>query len=371
MRSRMPSPPTHDRRASAHKRLRSAVQTGFSRRRLNGWIPMIIERTDAAIDDIVASTAPGEVVDLYPVGRALTLEIVTHALFGERLAGRSGEIGELMRNSQDYIAHPTPPHPFPWGRQSRVRADRRAQDAIIDTEIAHHRQHPSGDPANILETLVTAGELTDEEIRDQVVTLIGAGFDTTAASLAWILWCTTVTDSLWDSLGAEADTVLNLADEEGPPADTSSLAALRLADAVVRETLWLHPAGALTPREAAVDIDAGGYHIRAGTMVVWSAHLIGRDPAAWADPLRFDPTRHRDLTPDQAALARTAWLPFGAGAHNCIGFALAQMELTLITARLAQRLTLTPITTTIPEPVGVAVNRPDGDVAMHVTPREL
>ncbi|MDH5236669.1 MAG: cytochrome P450, partial [Acidimicrobiia bacterium] len=282
-----------------HKRLRSAVQAGFSRRRLNGWIPMIIDRSDTAIDDLVASTASGDVVDLYPIGRALTLEIVTHALFGERLAGRSGEIGELMRNSQDYIAHPTPPHPFPWGRQSRVRADRRALDAIIDTEIAYHRNHPSGDPANILETLVTAGELTDEEIRDQVVTLVGAGFDTTAASLAWILWRATVTEGLWDRLGAEADTVLNLPSNDGPPADTSSLAALELADSVMHETLRLHPAGALTPREAAVDIDAGGYHIPAGTMVVWSAHLIGRDPAAWADPLRFDPTRHRDLTPDQ------------------------------------------------------------------------
>jgi cytochrome P450 len=274
-----------------------------------------------------------------------------------------------MRNSQDYIAKPTPPHPFPFGRQGRVRADRRALDAIIDAEISHHRRHRTGDPLNILEALVAGGELSDQEIRDQVVTLVAAGFDTTAASLAWVLWCATVTEGLWADLGAEADTVLGSVRSDGPPADSGSLRALELADGVVRETLRLHPAGALTPREAVVDVDAGGYHIGAGTMIVWSAHLVGRDPAAWPDPCRFDPSRHRDLAPEQAVLAKAAWVPFGGGPRNCIGFALAQMELTLIVARLAQRLTLTPIDTTIPEPVGVAVNRPDGGVPMHVAPR--
>ena len=78
-------------------------------------------------------------------------------------------------------------------------------------------------------------------------------------------------------------------------------------------------------------------------MIAWSPHLAGRDPHYWPDPLRFDPDRHLDPTPEQAAHAKAAWVPFGGGARNCIGFALAQMELTLIVARLAQRLHLAPV----------------------------
>lgn len=352
-----------------HTRLRQAVQAGFSRRRLNHWIPMIVDRTDVAVNDLIERTPSGSVVDLYPMGRALTLEIVTHALFGDRLVERAAEIGELMQNAQDYIAAPTPPHPFPFGAQARVRADRRAMDAIIDTEIAHHRQHLTGDPLNMLEALVVDGSLSDSEIRDQVVTLLAAGFDTTAASLAWMLWCATVAPGVWDQLGIEADDVLATPRADRSPADHETLAHLELADRVMRETLRLHPAGALSPRQAAADIEVGGYLVPKGTMVVWSAHLAGRDPVSWPDPLRFDPDRFRDPTANQRKAADAAWVPFGRGARNCIGFALAQMELTLIVARLAQRLTLTPTSTTVPNPTGVVVNRPDGGTPMQVTSR--
>ena len=91
--------------------------------------------------------------------------------------------------------------------------------------------------------------------------------------------------------------------------------------------------------------------------------------SAWPDPLRFDPDRFVDLDDDQRALADMAWVPFGRGARNCIGFALAQMELTLIVARLAQRLDLTPVSSEIPEPVGMVVNRPVGGAPMHVRSR--
>ncbi len=352
-----------------HKRLRSAVQAGFARRRLDAWIPMIIERTDTAIDELITARNPHTVVDLYPVGRALTLEIVTHALFGGRLATRAGEIGALMQNAQDFVAAPTPPHPFPFGTQARVRADRRAIDAIIDAEIAHHRHHPTGEPLNVLEALVVVGDLSDSEIRDQVVTLIAAGFDTATASLAWMLWCATLTPGLWERLGAEADDVLGRVGREQAPADHDTLTRLDLAGRVMRETLRLHPAGALTPRLAARDIEVGGYSVPKGTMVVWSAYLAGRDATAWPDPLHFDPDRFCDLTPEQRTAADAAWVPFGRGARHCIGFALAQMELTLIIARLAQRLDLTPTTDTVPEPVGMAVNRPAGGVPMHLAPR--
>jgi cytochrome P450 len=103
-----------------------------------------------------------------------------------------------------------------------------------------------------------------------------------------------------------------------------------------------------------------------GALILWSAHLAGRDAAAWPDPLRFDPDRFVGLDDDRRALAEMTWVPFGRGARNCIGFALAQMELTLLVARLAQRLDLSPVPANVPAPAGMVVNRPTGGTPMRV-----
>jgi cytochrome P450 len=352
-----------------HTRRRSSVRAAFSRRRLNGWVPMIVERTDVAVDRLIDDLggAAGE-ADLYRVARGLVLEVVVRSLFGERLEARAAEIGDLFWRPQAYLESPAIrqlPHRFPYTRRARVRQDRRAIDAIIDGEIGFRRAQPSGDPLDVLETLVADGGLTDAEVRDQVVTLIGAGYDTTAATLAWMVWCTSLADGLWGRLREEADAVFPAT---GPP-DGSTLARLDLASRVMRETTRLHPAGAISPRQAARDLTVAGYRVPRGTMILWSAYLAGRDPAAWPAPLTFDPDRFVDPDPGQQALADLAWVPFGRGARNCIGFALAQMELTLIIARLAQRLDIEPIARRLPRPVGMVVNRPEGGAPMRVTPR--
>ena len=355
-----------------HKRRRSSVQRAFSRRRLNGWIQAIVDRTDAAVDRLTASLGGTTgVVDLYPFGRSLVLDIVVRTLFGERMATRADEIGARFQGPQDYLESPALrqiPHPFPGTRRARVRADRLALDAIVDEQIAQRRTDPTGDPLDVLEVLVADGALSDAEIRDQVVTLLGAGYDTTSASLAWMLWCVTLSPGLWARLRAEADDVF------GPPGgtagyDETTLARLELAERTMRETTRLHPAGVISPREAAVDVCVGGYRIPKGTLILWSAHLAGRDPSAWVDPLTFDPDRFVDPPEDRRALADIAWVPFGRGARNCIGFALAQMELTLIIARLAQRLDVQATAAQEPRPVGMVVNRPTGGAPMSVAAR--
>jgi cytochrome P450 len=154
-----------------------------------------------------------------------------------------------------------------------------------------------------------------------------------------------------------------------PPPNESTLTRLELANRVMRETTRLHPAGVVAPREAAVDVTVGGRRIPKGTLILWSAHFAGRDPTAWTDPLRFDPDRFVDVSAEQRALADIAWVPFGRGARNCIGFALAQMELTLIIARLAQRLDIDAGGADKPRPVGMVVNRPAGGAPMSITAR--
>ena len=128
--------------------------------------------------------------------------------------------------------------------------------------------------------------------------------------------------------------------------DHSTLNQLELAERVVRESLRLHPAGVISPREAARDLDIGGHRVARGTLILWSAHLAGRDPDVWDDPLRFSPDRFIDMSDPQREAADAARVPFGGGKRNCIGFALAQMELTLLIARFAQRLGIEPVSYT-------------------------
>ena len=353
-----------------HKRRRRSVQAAFSRRRLNSWIPMVVERTDAAVDRLAAQIGDGtEVIDLYRLGRSLVLEIVVRSLFGDRLVARTTEIGELFQRPQDYLEAPAIkqlPHPFPHTARARVRADRRAIDTILDGEIAHLRSTPSAEPRDVLATLVADRQLDDAEIRDQVATLVGAGYDTTAATLAWMFWCTALTEGLWQRLRTEADAVLGPIDG-GPEPDERTLGRLDLAERTMRETARLHPAGVIGVREAVDDLDLGGHRIPGGTLILWSAHLAGRDDRAWHEPLRFDPDRFLDSP--GAGMADIAWVPFGGGSRNCIGFALAQMELTLIIARLAQRLDIAATAADEPSPVGMVVNRPAGGAPMRVAVR--
>ena len=360
-----------------HKRRRSSVQKAFSRRRLDAWVPVIVSQTDAAMatlrDEIGSDRSVRK--DLYLIGRRLILGIVVRALFGDRLAKRADQIGDLFQRPQDYLEAPAIrqlPHPFPGTNRARVRADRRALDAIIDDEISLLRREGPADPeaatGGVLAALVADATLTDAEIRDQVVTLMGAGYDTTSASLAWMLWRCALPPDTWQALRSEADAVLGPVDSASA-IEASVLPSLDVASRVMRETLRLHPAGVISPREAAVDVEVGGHTIRKGTLILWSAHLAGRDPSAWPDPESFDPDRFVDPDPDQKALADIAWVPFGRGARNCIGFALAQMELTLIIARMAQHVDLTTPATQVPGPVGMVVNRPDGGVPLDVSIR--
>jgi cytochrome P450 len=357
-----------------HQRRRGAVQRAFTRPRLNGWIPMIIERSDAAIDRAIASVDDdlGRPVDLYPVGRELILGVTLHALFGEDLARRVDEFSELFQRAQAFIEAPGVnqlPHPIPFTSRSKVRADRRRIDRIIDEEIAQRRAHPTGDPLDLLEVVATDNTLTDAEIRDQVDTLIGAGYDTTASTFAWLLWCAVLEPGVWPQLRDEADRVLGPLDTPGAQPDGATLVLLNYAHRVVHESLRLHPAGLIGARVAAADVLIGEHIVRKGTLIAWSPHLAGRDPNTWTDPERFNPERYLSLNDEQKAAADRAWIPFGRGPHMCLGFALAQMELVLMIARFAQRLELTPTSSAVPQPVGMVVNRPLGGAAFHVRQR--
>ena len=362
-----------------HDRRRAPAQPAFARRRLNEWIPMILDRTDTAIEQLLTELPgdSGALVDMYPIGRRLILGITLRAFFGDGFAARVDEIGDLYVRPQRFIEAPAVkqlPHPVPFTFRAQVRADRRAIDRIINDEIAGRRRarrsstETPTDAPDVLDAYL-ASELSDAEIRDQVRSLIGAGYDTTAATFAWMMLRAAHTPDVWARLRAEADDVLGTIDQQPASHDGDTLMNLVYAGRVVREALRLHPAGLLGVRAAGVDVRLGDHLIPRGALIAWSPYLAGRDPASWDEPLRFNPDRFAGLTPEQKSLSDQAWVPFGRGPHSCLGFALAQMELTLIVARLSQRLDLTRSTADLPRPLGMIVNRPEGGAHVRVSGR--
>lgn len=359
-----------------HRRRRGSVQSGFARRHLDEWVSMIVRETDRTIDDeMVTRTDEGGsddvdgVIDLFPIERSLVLRMVLNVLFGAGLGARADEIGRLIEPAKEYLEQPVLrqlPHPVPFTRRSRARVARRQLDRLIDGEMARRRAAPASS-TDLLDTLLQASgsdRLSDAEIRDQVVTLIGAGYDTTTSALSWTTLRAASDPDVWQRLRAEADDVLT--GELGP----TTVPRLVYAQAVVREALRLHPAGVFSPRRAVRDVQIGSHTIPEGAMILWSPYLAGRDPAIWDDPLVFRPERHLDPDPVAKAVMDAAWVPFGRGARRCIGFALAQMELTLAISRLAQRVDLILESATIPAPYGMVVNRPAGGVRVRIRTRQ-
>lgn len=265
------------------------------------------------------------------------------------------------------------PHRIPFARRARARAARHAFDRIVDEEIARRRHvaapglhHGDTGTGDLLDVFVhdSTGDITTEEIHDQVNTLIGAGYNTTAATLAWAVQRSLTTPGVWQRLKTEATAAFG----HDPAPSGGTLHELPYAAAVVREALRLHPAGAFAPRQTVTDVPVGPHVIAKNTLVLWSPYLAGRDGDTWPDPLEFRPVRHLDPSPEAAASMDAAWVPFGRGPRRCIGFALAQMELTLILARLAQQLDLHAVRRATPSPHGTVVSRPAGGVIVQIRP---
>jgi cytochrome P450 len=355
-----------------HRRVRGAAQPGFARRRLDNWVPLIIEETDRLIDETLLATAGA--FDLYPHGRTLARRIVVKVLFGDTLGERADELGAVLEPAMQYGIQPALrqlPHRLPYTRRARARDALRAADRIIYEEIDRRRREPpTGDARDVLDTLLAdeGAALSSSEIRDQVITLIAAGYDTTASGLAWTTLRAAATPGVWNTLREEADRVFG----STPAVDIDAVAfrSLPYADAVVREALRLHPPGVFSPRRAMTNLSIDGLDIRKGSMILWSSYISGRLPELWGDPLEFRPDRFIDPTEQQQAAIDTAWMPYGKGPRACIGFALAQMEMTLVVSRLAQRVDVELVARDIPKPVGMIVNRPEGGVVARVAARE-
>jgi cytochrome P450 len=348
--------PDHDRR-------RRLVQPGFHRRRIDEYVELMVEEAHHAIDGLERA---GE-VDVYEVFRVAIRRSVVLALFGPALRDRADVFGEMLQPAFDFVNRPPQLQvrsPLPGSGYRRARAARVAADRMIDDEIERRTSTVAG--KDVLAALLTARDetgrgLTREEVRDQVVSLIAAGYDTTSATLGWTL------DRVLREPAVRARLRDELMEVVGPaPLSFEHLRRLPYLHGVVQETLRLDPAGVVAPRTAVREFEFGGHRIRRGTLVLYSALLTGRDARIWRDPDIFRPERWIEGHPDHEVVAANAFVPFGGGARRCLGHAFASTELAVMTAEFVRRVDAELLTTEPPIGTGIASVSPRGGVRVRI-----
>lgn len=306
-----------------HDELRQTMTPPLHRSHFEQFIQVMSRTTDR-----ISETWPGDArIDMLDEMRRITLCILTDTLFGESIEPQLDVLwGDILRTIRfispgAWVVWPGVPRPGYRGALRRM-------DDYLYQLIAQRRAQSSTQP-DLLSSLVESG-MSDELIRDQLLTMLIAGHDTSTALLAWAFYLLTTHESVMVQVRAEIDRVL-----DGSQPDASTLRQLSVLDRVIKETLRLYPPIHLGSRIAATDITFRDYHILSGTRVLYSIYLTHRDKKYWADPDVFNPDR---FTPGND-IRRQAYtfLPFGGGARNCIGSTFAQVEAKVVLACLLQR----------------------------------
>ena len=286
---------------------------------------------------------PDETVDLQRATRDLTLDVLFATLFGRELAVDGDDaIRDAAGRLHDWFAPTSYPLPtwVPTPARRRFRTGRRRLRGVATDLLDEAAADPPASPADaddLLSTLVAVREragaattMTDEEIRDQLVTLIFAGHDTTASALSLAFYELARHPAVRERVHAEADRL-----DGRPTAD--DLDALPVTERVVRETLRLYPPVYVLPRETTRGVAVDGYRIPAGAPVWLGVRQVQRDARFFDDPETFRPGRWDGL---RESIPDFAYAPFGGGPRLCLGrqFALAEAKLALATVCRRYRL---------------------------------
>jgi cytochrome P450 len=269
----------------------------------------------------------GTVVDGLAAMRQATLLILGQCLLGVDL---QPDLPRLWGPIRQLLAYISPGWWLVWPNapQPGLRRARQVVDAYLFGLIAARRARPGG-PGDVTTTLIAAG-LSDDLIRDQLLTLLIAGHDTSTALLGWALHALAAHPVVQQRAAAEARRALG-----SGPLTLDHLRALPYLDAVIKETLRQHPPIHLVSRRVVRDLEWGGYRLPAGRRLLFSIYLTQHDPAVWPEPERFDPQRFLSAG-ELAARPALSYLPFGAGPRVCVGAAFAQLEARAVLAYLLQ-----------------------------------
>jgi cytochrome P450 len=261
-----------------------------------------------------------------------------------------------------------------WLPLAGKRRKRWAMKRLDETvrRFIRERRASGADQGDLLSMLLLAvdeegdgGRFTDEQVRDQCMTLLIAGHDTTAAGLTWLFYCLARHPQAAALVYQELDIVLG-----GRQPTLSDLPWLKYTERVIKETLRLYPpAYAVFMRQALADVEIAGYTLPRGSLVQMFSYICQRDPRWFPEPDHFDPDRF--LPERQQALPPFAYFPFGGGPRICIGNSFAMMEMTLVAATLLQHLQVEPAAGQgEAQPAALMSLRPKGEVRLRWTRRE-
>jgi cytochrome P450 len=314
----------------------------------------------------------GEVVDVSREMMRLTLTAAARSLLGVTPAVDAARMGppidqalhHVFRRIESMVAFPLI---VPTPANRRFLAARSELDAWILEMVARRRAERSGPPI-FLDLLLDARDaesgraLTDQEVRDEVMTMLMAGHESTSVALTWAWYLLDRHPNWFDAVRSEVDGVVG-----GRPVAFTDLSHLKVTSMVIDETLRLYPPAWSTSRSPIRDDEIGGRRIPRGKFVIISPYVTHRHPAFWSDPEAFRPERFADGIP--TGPERFAYLPFGGGPHQCLGVHFALTEAKIVLATLASRFrpTLVPGHDARPDPS--ITLRPFGGMPMRLVAR--
>jgi cytochrome P450 len=359
-------------------RQRRMVQPAFHVRRFEHYASCMVARTQNRLDRWLKTieTAGGIETEIGKEMTDLTLEIIAKTMFDAEISADASDLGRAVAILSEIAVKEmespwTLPDWLPLPEKRRKRWAMRRLDETVRRFIRERRA--SGvDKGDLLSMLLLAvdeegdgGRFTDEQARDQSMTLLIAGHDTTAAGLTWLFYCLARQPETAALVHQELDAVLG-----GREPTASDLPRLRYVERVVKETLRLYPpAIAIFMRQALADVEIAGYTLPRNSLVQMFPYVCQHDPRWFPEPETFDPDR---FLPDrQPPLPPFAYFPFGGGPRICIGNTFSMMEMTLVAATLLQHLKveLAPGQQEA-QPVALMSLRPKGEVRLRWTRRD-
>ena len=323
-----------------HRRARRIMLPAFHRDRIAAAAGTMVAEADAALD----GWQPGDVVDVYHWTRNLAMRIAMRALLG--LDPDDGDTGAraaveferaLSFYGTDFALRVLRGPGTPW---NRLIAARRALDEIVYAEIRRRRAVGHDDPGDILGMLLAATDedgstLSDHEVRDQAITLLFAGHDTTTSTISFLLYELARNPHELEALYVEQDELLPAG---AVPGIEHLAGALPRLEMVLDETLRLYPPAWIGPRRSVEACELAGVPVPANSYVNYCSWASHRLPDVFPDPEAFVPER---FTPERkAALPKGAYVPFGGGSRTCIGMRFGQLEIRAIATLLLQRFRL-------------------------------
>jgi cytochrome P450 len=359
-------------------RQRRMVQPAFHPRRFENYASCMVALTRSRLDRWLKSIETAGSIEI-EIGKGmtdLTLEIIAKTMFDAEISAESSDIGRAVAIlSEIATKEMQQPWSLPdWLPLSEKRRKRWAMQRLNETvrRFIRERRASGMDKGDLLSMLLLAvdeegdgGRFTDEQARDQSMTLLIAGHDTTAAGLTWLFYCLARHPKAAALVHQELDSVLG-----GREPTANDLPQLSYTERVVKETLRLYPpAIAVFMRQALAEVEIAGYTLPRNSLVQIFPYICQRDARWFPDPERFDPDRF--LPERQRTLPPFAYFPFGGGPRVCIGNTFAMMEMTLVAATLLQHLRVEIAAgQEEAQPVALMSLRPKGAVRLRWTKRD-